>query len=215
MNAPASIPQRPPFIIHALGRSRTAWLSEFLTYRRWLCLHEQAIYLRHPAELPILFSRPNVGYAETAASFGWPLIRHARPDIIQVVIDRDPDEAGAAMMASYDRHGLRYDPGKMGSIFDRGHRVLRKISALPDVLTLSYADLDTEAGCRAVFEHCLPYAWDRDWWLRMRDRRVEADVPAIVDYYWRNRDGVENFKRLCKVQMMHLARTGELQHAVH
>jgi hypothetical protein len=203
------------FVIHALGRSRTAWLSQFLTYGEWTCLHEQVIQLRQLADIKPMFSRPRTGYAETAASFGWPLLRHANPDIAQVVIERDPQDACAAMAASYAGAGIGCDLEMMRRIFERGHRVLKRISALPGVLTLSYGDLATEEGCRAVFEYCLPYQWDRAWWLQMREQHVEADLTAMVAYYWAHRDGVENFKALCKRELMRLARAGELQHAVH
>ena len=40
------------------------------------------------------------------------------------------------------------------------HRLDRKLEQIerrvPGVLSVSYADLATEAGCRAVWQHCLP-----------------------------------------------------------
>lgn len=200
----------PPFIIHGLGRSRTAWLAEFLTYGRWQCLHEQAIYLRRPEELSALFSRPRTGYCETAASFGWPLIVHARPDVVQVVIDRDPADAERAMIEHYNRVGLGFDPDTLSRVFERGAKVLRRISALPNVLTIPYEALETEDGCRRIFEACLPYVWDRGWWLKMRGRRVESNLAGIVAYYQNNQEGVEGFKRLCGRELTRLMRAGEL-----
>jgi hypothetical protein len=202
------------FVIHALGRSRTAWLAKFLTYGDWTCLHEQVIHLRRIEDIAPMFSRPRTGYAETAASFGWPLILDANPDIVQVVVGRDPDEASAAMAASYARAGIGCDAAMMRAIFARGARVLEKISALPGVLTLSYEDLDTEECCRAVFEHCLPYDWDRAWWGHMRRQHVEADLAAMVAYYWAHREGVETFKALCRREMFRTVRSRRRDHAV-
>lgn len=198
----------PSFIIHALGRSRTAWLSEFLSYGTWSCLHEQAMYLRQPSELRAFFSRPRTGYAETAASFGWPLIQQACPDVQQVVIDRHPDDAASAMLAHCSAAGVPVDEAKVSHIFTRNHRVLRKIAALPGTLRLDYADLSTEAGCRAVFEACLPYEWDQAWWQKMDQRHIEADLRSVLSYFAANRDGIEEFKRLCRVEMFHIRRVG-------
>lgn len=198
----------PSFIIHALGRSRTAWLSEFLSYGNWSCLHEQAMYLRHPNEMRAFFSRPRTGYAETAASFGWPLIQQACPDMKQIVIDRHPDDAGAAMLAHCRAAGVPLDESKVAHIFERNHRVLRKIAGLPGTLSLNYRDLSTEDGCRTVFEACLPYEWDRAWWQEMDQRHVEADLRAVLSYYAANRAGIEEFKRLCRVEMFHIRHTG-------
>lgn len=206
---------RPPFIIHALGRSRTAWLASFLSYGRWECLHEQAIHLREIADVERFFSRPRTGYSETAASFGWPLILHARPDTCQVVVRRDPAEAAEAMAAQYQKNGLDYDAAAMASVFKRGSAVLDRIGDLPGVLSVPYEELQTEDGCRAIFEKCLPYKWDREWWLQLRDAKIETDVPRMVRYYQENRPAIENFKRLCRRELLRLAHTGELRHAIN
>jgi hypothetical protein len=202
----ASDAGRGTFVIHALGRSRTAWLADFLTYRYWTCLHEQAIYLRQPSDIKSFLTRPRMGYAETAASFGWPLLLHANPRLTQVVINRDPLEAGAAMVASYERVGIDCNKKKMQAIFERGARVLKKISALPGTLTLSYEELETEEGCRRVFEHCLPYTWDQAWWLHMKDVHVEVDLVRMVCYYWAHQEEIEAFKASCRREMFRVMR---------
>jgi hypothetical protein len=42
-----------PFMIFALPRSRTAWLSEFLSYQGWTCWHEIAIQMRDFSEVGV------------------------------------------------------------------------------------------------------------------------------------------------------------------
>lgn len=213
--SPPEVHNSPPFIIHGLGRSRTAWLAEFLTYGEWACLHEQAPKLRTMEDLKAMLAQPKHGYSETAASFGWPLILNARPDIKQVVIRRDTQDAIAAMQQNYERNGLEFDRAKLDAIFHRGAKVLERISALPGVLTLTYADLDSEEGCRRIFEFCLPYEWDREWWMKMRDTRVESDLIAIVSDYQQHRDDIEAFKSLSRRELVHLVRSGRVNHGLH
>lgn len=200
----------PPFIIHALGRSRTAWLAQFLSYGEWVCRHEQAIHMREVEDIGLFFRQRKTGTVETAASFGWPLIKHFAPRVRQVVVLREPSEAIDAMQTHYRRSGIPCNGEMMRSIFHRGAKVLSRISALPDVLTLSYRDLETEDGCKRVFEFCLPYAFDRAWWAEMRERHVDTDLAKIVSYYQANREAIERFKRLCKIEMFRVVRLGEV-----
>lgn len=210
-----SSPKGPPFIIHGLGRSRTAWLAEFLSYGGWTCHHEQSVYMREVADIATFFRRPRTGTAETSASFGWALIKAACPDIKQVVIVRDATEASNAMAEQYRKHDLEFDGEKLKSVFARGEKVLQKISAQHGTLTLSYSDLDAEEGCKRIFEFCLPVPFDREWWLAMKDRYVEVDLPPLVAYYQANREGIEGFKKKCKRELIRSARAGELSHAVN
>lgn len=171
--------------------------------------------MRTLADLQTFFSGLRVGTAETGASLAWPIIRQACPQIRQIVIRRDVDEATFAMADTYYRAGIPFDVKKLTSVFRRSDRALDKISALPDTLTLAYDDLATEEGCRRIFEFCLSRPFDRDWWLAFKDRHIEADLRAVVAYYIANHQGVENFKRVCKHELVRLVRTGEIRHAVH
>lgn len=203
-----------PYIIHGLGRSRTAWLAAFLSYGRWQCLHEQAMHLHSPTDLTALFERRRTGYAETAANFGWPLIRHARPDVRHVVVKRDTEDAIQAMIAHYRANGMDLDEESLAATFRKSAAVLQRISALPNTLTVAYNDLNLEEGCRSIFEFCLPYEWDRDWWLEMREKRIESDLGAIVDYYQRHRERIDHFKRTCKRELIRLVRASEISNAI-
>lgn len=211
----AGVQDKPPFIIHALGRSRTAWLAVFLSHGKWRCFHEIAIYMRSVDDIRQFFLQPNVGTAETASSFGWPLIRHLCPNVRHIVVSRDPDEAAASMAAQYVRCGIPYDAKKLSSIFRRAAKSLGRISAVPGTVTFTHDEIGTQDGCRRIFEECTNSMFDARWWKAMRDRHVEADLRALVDYYQRHYGEVERFKKLCKTELMRLARNGELRNAIH
>lgn len=206
---------KTPFIIHGLGRSRTAWMSTLLSYGQWKCYHEIALVLRSIQDIRDLFSQPNIGTAETGAIMAWPLIRHECPHVRTVVIRRNVNEAAHAMAETYRREKIPFDESKLYSIFKRADHSLDRIEAIPGALSLPYEALKTEEGCRVLFEFCLPYEFDRAWWLMLRDRVIEADLRTVVSYYQENYAAVENFKKVCKAELFRLARAGEISHAIH
>ena len=200
-----------PFIIYALPRSRTAWLSNFLTYKAWECHHEVAIYMRSMEDVRNFFSSPKIGCVETAAAQGRPLIHHVAPNIKEVVILRPMDEVVESMMA-VDISGVGiYDRKILQRNMEYGDRELRKIAKDKNVLAINYSDLNREDSCAAIFEHCLPFKFDKKWWEWVKDKNIQADVKSILRYYQQNRDAVEVFKRHCKKELIRLYRIGEIK----
>lgn len=198
-----------PFIIYALPRSRTAWLADFLTYRDWKCHHEAAITFRSPDEISSFFTG-NVGAAETGAAQGWRLIKHYVPHIRTVVVRRPVDEVVNSLLA-LDLGDMTYDASLLRRNMEYGDRMLERISAQPDTLILNYADLESEQTCSTIFDHCLPYRFDREWWLEKQAQNIQADARKVIMYYHQNRDAVEGFKRACKDRLRALARAGVIR----
>jgi hypothetical protein len=66
-------------------------------------------------------------------------------------------------------------------------RLDRKLTQIerrwPKALSVRYDDLGTEDGCRAIFEHCLPYAFDREWWGKFAAVNLQCSIPAIFRYF--------------------------------
>lgn len=207
-----SDPPETPFLVCALARSRTAWLSAFLSYGGWACGHERAITMRDIPDVLDYFAQPRIGTVETAAAFGWDVLRYHVPHLRTVVVRRPVDEVVAAMMAVDVSGVATYDEGLLRSTIMRANRALDRIAAQPGVLAVDFADLDHEDACRAVFEHCLPFEFDRAWWLSLKDQNIQIDTRAHLLYYYQNRDAVERFKRLCMAEMTRLARAGLIGH---
>lgn len=203
-----------PFIIYALPRSRTAWLAKFLSYKDWHCRHEYAIYMRDMGDVRDFLSQPNTGCVETAAAPGRYLIKHTIPDIREVVVLRPVQEVVESTMrmdvsgvATYDRKTLQRN-------MEYGDRVLRKIAKDPSVLVVRYEDLNLEETCAKIFEHCLPYAFDKNWWDKIKNENVQVDAKSFFRYYFANKDVIENFKKHCKSELRKLFRTGEIPREV-
>ena len=201
---------RPFFVIYALPRSRTAWLSAFLSYGGWACLHEQAIFMRSLRDVRRLTARPRTGSVETAAGPAWRLLRHYAPEHRAVVIRRPVEETVEAMMEAGRNAGAAYDEDHLRRAMRYGDRCLTQISDQPGTLTLDYSDLAGEAACQQIFEHCLPYPFDREWWSSLKDRNIQTDLSAFFRHYQETRGEVEVFKRTCRQELTRLVRAGEL-----
>ncbi len=194
-----------PFIIYALPRSRTAWLSAFLTYRDWTCHHDQSITMRTFKDVRRFFERPKVGTVETAAAPGWRLIQATAPNIRTVVIHRPVKEVIQSLNAV-----AIYDQDKLQKAMSRIARSLDVISAQPGVLSLDYSDLESEEGCKAVFEHCLPHPFDWWRWETVRNQNIQIDVAAQIIYCINNREALSKFKSDCWRALRAWRMTGEL-----
>ena len=203
----------PPFLIYALPRSRTAWLSAFLSYRDWTCYHEQAIYLRSLADIENLLRRPNTGSAETVAAQAWPLIKHILPEHKAIVIQRPVDDIMASVLSLGALYGIFYDTDHLYKVLKYGARCLDRISNVNRTMTIRYDRLDDRETVRTLFEFCLPYRFDESWWLQLKDRNIQADIEGIFNYYKRNKQELDGFKSTLKRDLIRLTRAGELRHA--
>lgn len=199
-----------PFIIYGLGRCRTAWLSKFLTYKDWTCHHDQAIYLRSMEDARTFLSKPKTGTIETAAQQGRSLIRHYFPNIKEVVILRPIDE----VLDSFLSTGINFNRTALQRILEYGQRELFKIANDPNVLVIDYCNLDYQKTCSDIFEHCLPYKFDKKWWESWRNKNIQIDIKAMASYFQAHRNEIEGFKRDCKSDMRRLYRAGELRKRV-
>jgi hypothetical protein len=161
------------FIVYGLPRSRTFWLSKFLSYRDWNCGHDEIRHARSMADVDAWFGQPCTGTVETAAAPWWRLAAKYNP---RVVVVRRPV---AEVVASAARAGGTPDERYIAYL----DRKLDQIEArVPGVLSVQFADLASESTCAAVFEHCLPYRHDSAWWAYADKVNAQTNLPATVRY---------------------------------
>lgn len=203
-----------PFIIYSLPRSRTAWLSQFLTYRDWTCHHEQAIHMRSMEDVRNVFSLENTGFIETAAIAGRHLIHSVCPNIRELVILRPVNDVVESFMKLDVSDIATYDRVKLKKVMDYEDRMLRNIAKEPNVLTINFEDLNKEETCAKIFEHCLPYSFDKAWWESLKEKNIQVSVKEYILFYHKNRAVIEEFKRCCKRELRRLYYTGFIQKKV-
>lgn len=167
----------PPFIVYALPRSRTFWLSRFLSYRDWNCGHDEIRHFRALDDAKSWLSQECTGTVETGAAPWWRLVQKYRPDIRAVVIRRPVHD----VVESLARFG--FDPDVMTRAMTRLDRKLDQIERrVPGVLSVSFDELATEEGCARVFEHCLPHAFDFEWWATLAPINLQFSMSSLVRY---------------------------------
>ena len=203
-----------PFLVFTAGRSRTAWLSAFLSYGQHKCYNEVAATFAGMNEVISFFNRGSIGSAETGAAQAWRLIKHFIPSVRFVVVTRSEDD----IIASFARYEIskiaRVDEVKLRKTVAYTIRCLNQITEAKGTLTVRFEDLENEDACRKVFEHCLPYEFDPKWWRKMNATNVQSNAAALVEYYQANLERVSAFKATLKQDLRILVRCGDLAHAV-
>lgn len=175
------------FIILGLPRSRTAWLSRFLTYGDHICGHEELRHLRSFDDAKAWLSQPRMGSAETALAPFWRTLLRMAPETRVVVVRRPVGEVVESLSA------FGFDPAVMAPAMRRLDAKLDQIVNRVPCLEVTFDGLNDEETCRAVFEHCLPYKFDPAHWQKLAGENVQCDMAALVRYAAAFRPQMEKF----------------------
>lgn len=163
-----------PFIILALPRSRTKWLSEYLSYEPWICGHEELEHCHTLDDIATWFSQPHIGTVETCAAPFWRLL----PKDARIAVVRRPVND---VLDSLARHGIGGDT--VAEMIRACDRKLDQIEhRVPGVLSVRFDDLDREHVSAKLFEHCLQLPHDPPWWRTWNAREVSGDLKRQVRY---------------------------------
>lgn len=164
------------FIVLGLPRSRTAWLARFLSYKDAHCGHEELRHMRSLDDVKAWISQPMTGSAETAAAPWWRTLLRLAPEVRVVVVRRPIDEVVESLAAfGFDRPVIR-------PAMERLNAKLDQIAKRVPCLEVTFDDLNEEETCKTVFEHCLPYPFDKAHWQRLAGENVQCDMLALVRY---------------------------------
>lgn len=170
----------PPFVIFALPRSRTYWLSKFLSYGGWNCSHEELRHMRSPEDIRVWTTLEAVGTAETAAAPFWRTLQRIAPETRVVVVRRSMKDV---MLSLTSIRGMDWNVPVLWKEVRRLHLKLNQIAARwPGALSVTFDELKTEAGCARVFEHCLGLPHDPAWWAAMAPLNLQCDFLALIRY---------------------------------
>jgi GNAT superfamily N-acetyltransferase len=135
--------------------------------------------MRSPEDIRAWATLPYAGTAETAAAPFWRTLHKLAPDARVVVVRRPRAE----VLASLLRLPIAFDADVLAKELARLDRKLDQIAARwPGAISVDYADLATEATCARVFQHCLPFPHDPEWWARWAPLNLQCDMPALMRY---------------------------------
>lgn len=189
----------PPFVVLALPRSRTFWLSRFLQYGQWFVGHEELRHCRSLDDIRSWLSQPYTGTVETAAAPFWRLIPRFAPEARIVTVHRPV----ADVMASLRRGGMVFDDAVMWPILEHQAAKLRQLERrLPDVMSVRFEDMADEEVCAGLFEHCLGLPHDPEWWQRLDAMNLQISLPHMMRYFAAHRPQLEKVAKQAKHRML-------------
>ena len=189
-----------PFVVFALPRSRTAWISRFLTYGDWKCGHEELRHMRSLDDIQAWFSQPCIGAAETAGASWWRLLERFAPDARVLVVRRPVDEVVNSLM---NIPGAEFDRELLATTMRQLDRKLDQVEArVPNTLSVAFEDLGDEKTCAAAFEHCLGLPHDTAHWLALTDENIQIDMPALMRYAEAYRPAMDKMVSIAKHQIL-------------
>jgi hypothetical protein len=185
-----------PFVVFSLPRSRSAWLSQFLTYGDWTCGHEELRRMRSLDDVKAWFSQPNIGTVETSAAPWWRLLDTYAPGARVVVVRRPPSEVVESLLNIW---GVQFDRAVIEKVIAKHDRKLDQIERrLPNVLSVAFSSLAVEGVCATVFEYCLGYPHDHDHWERLSPVNIQINFPALVKYCQAHAPAMEKLALVAK-----------------
>lgn len=157
-----------PFIIFSLPRSRSAWLSAFLSRPGAVVGHDIGITSDTPADFADALNHDLAGTCETGAAFAWRLIRKLVPDVRFVVVLRPVSE----VCASLERCGITGMEAEMQARMDG----LQQIMHQPGTTTLDWTALRFEGTCARLYAQLTGEPMDAQWWRTFAPLNIQVDM---------------------------------------
>lgn len=165
------------FLILALPRSRTAWLSHYLSYpmARPPQLVGHDILGECESVQMFLDSYKNGmwGTVETAGSFLWRIVRQELPDCKIVLIRRPLVEVTRSLINA----GLAGDLTRLAA----NDALLDAAATDPEIVSVPFNLLSEPWIGRWLFESLLELEWDFEWWYRVVNTNIQINVPQFIE----------------------------------
>lgn len=197
MNSPSS---PPPFLVMALPRSRTAWLSKFLSYGPWYCGHDQIRYFRGLDDVKSWCAQPFIGSAETIAPMYWRLIGEFMPEGRVLIIRRPVHEVVESVLKQgiigVDRPKLINNMRKIDAKLDQAE------NRLPNCISVNFDELNDPEICKIAFEHCLGLEFNYKWWEYWDRVNVQINFDSMTRYIWTHMTQLGRLNSLAKHKML-------------
>jgi hypothetical protein len=178
-----------PFLITGLPRSRTAWLSVFMTTGTSMCYHDAVTKIGSIEELPKLFESEfykHVGISDCSVGFflEW-ILENIRPRT--VIVDRDPAEVTNSMAR------LGFPRTNLAPLL---HAQLLKFQKHPLVMWIPFEALNRKRVIERMYWHLTPgEAFDEARYEHLAKMRIETDLKRTVEEYYSHKDRLDNLMR--------------------
>jgi hypothetical protein len=187
-----------PFVIFALPRSRTTWLSRWLSTNGLSVAHDLGPHANTVQEFFDLLWN-HCGTIETGAQDAWPLIRMAMPTSKFITIRRPVAE----VIASLAQFGVTDQADELV----RRDRVLDEIESA-GAMRIEYHELSDARVCADLYEYLYGLPFDFKGWRLLSDLNIQIDVPAQLQFLADRRPQIEKLKAELRQPKQRIIRIG-------
>lgn len=184
-----------PFVVFSLPRSRSTWLSVFLSSPDARCGHDIGPTLNRPEDFGARLRGDLIGTCETGAVFAWPLIRKMLPEARFAVVRRDPDH----VTRSLERFGIW---GQREEMWRRAAK-LDELAAQPGVLSVGYDELGRPEPCAELYRHCLDREMPEGWWAQLDPINIQVDMGRQLALLTTRHAQIAALKAMAREHMAH------------
>lgn len=170
------------FLIAALPRSRTTWMSVFTTTGPALCYHDPTVGMSDVSELEALYTSEFykfVGVCDTGVGFflDW-ILPNLMPRTL--IIERDPAEVYADLVSL----GLTVTRAQINLLYDK----LRAFKDHPLVMWVPYEALNVKRVMQRIFWHLMPgQPFDEVRYEQLAKINITVNMPMAIAEAERNR----------------------------
>lgn len=175
----------PPFIVFTLPRSRSAWLSHFLSTDNLRCGHDIALDCQSVEQFIDRLDAIG-GTVETGSVLGAKALRILRPDIKMAVVQRPVGE----VLQSLASIGLFPAPAEI----EHRAALLDDLAQEPGVLVLTPEDLNHYGPCAELFDFCRGLECSRERWDWFCDFNVQLNIPRRLAKLQATSQAVQHMK---------------------
>jgi len=171
------------FFIVGLPRTRSSWMSNFLTYKTSFCFHEAIRLCRNIDDMALLFDsvgEPNVGDADCRIIEFQADFRRMFPHAKWVYIKRDIKDVIHSLEKRFEFEESYRDTDFCKNLQAK-YEVFEK-EYKP--LTFNYDELDKIEVCEKIWDYCIPdspFSFRR--WLQLDVLRVDPAETKMMKYH--------------------------------
>lgn len=165
------------YLIFALPRSRTTWLSVFLSNESGLCYHDKSIEF---ATLKAIhewgLDNPNCGIIDTALIVHWEKLMEMNPNVRFILIERPLCDVEESLKK------INLPIMSLGVL----QKNLIEMKKNPRVMIIQFKDLDDMEMCSKLYEYCTELPFNRDRWELLRRIDMQPRITQIIQDMYKN-----------------------------
>jgi hypothetical protein len=182
-----------PFVVFSLPRSRSAWLSHYLSYDLARPIgHDILIECDTPDDFFNSFRLGMIGTVETGGIEAAELIQKAMSQVKFLVILRPLSE----VKASLAKFGIVAPSGQL----EQRQKLLFSL-AYQGIPTVEFRDLANPSIARFIFEYCLERPYDPIWRDACEMTNIQIDMAKRVSRLQFRAAAIAKLKALAHVQV--------------